>query len=523
MAEHEKAMVFVCPHLGSAHDPRTPLDFATSSNRCYAGKSSKRVSQTQQNQLCLTRACIECPIYQDPPLADTMDVIDTLDPDQAFLAQYREARDRGRFSRRLKDGFDARTWVLSVLVLLWIGAIAYFIWFLLLRNSSPADNVVIVEPTITLTYTPSLTPTITLTRDPSITPEATDTPTHNDTPVTAAVEAAVEVTIPPTDTPVPTDTSLPTDTSTPTHTPSPTRTSTRTPTNTVPPTATDTALPTETSTPTSTDTPTSTLTYTPSHTSTFTETPTITLTPTSTFTPSLVPPATSEFTLTPLPPPASEDEVLAVMEQIMNDYGVNFLAQGEWQPTNVQEVIQFYGYLAAIQQAFRITAENLHYFNRISDSISPTDYFRSQFDSTSIVIDFTSITPNVYGVRTLTVDNTGGERDYMLQVSPEGMTDSFGIAREIGFIMNDMLGSAPQQDFQQMLGGSWEVQNPVPSEGYTGYESLFPGGQISLTSDFKDTFGRMLTGQLSPEVSSPRYNFMLDYLPKWSAALEAIQ
>jgi hypothetical protein len=156
---------------------------------------------------------------------------------------------------------------------------------------------------------PTPTPTPTLTQNfggtPTPTPTqnfgGTPTPTPNGNPGCGVIDFTAVVLCQPPVTPTPTPTRTPGPTPTPTRTPGPTPTPTRTPgpTPTPTPTKTPTPTPTKTPTPTPTKTPTPTPTKTPTPTPTKTPTPTPTKTPT--LTPTKTPTPTPTKTPTPTP------------------------------------------------------------------------------------------------------------------------------------------------------------------------------------------------------------------------------
>jgi hypothetical protein len=223
----------------------------------------------------------------------------------------------------------------------------------------------------------------------------------------------------------------------------------------------------------------------------------------------------------PVPAPRSEDDVYALLLSITEDYGIEFAYPLEWQPTTVQEVMLFNDYLTVIDRAFQQCAHYLHYFSRAPQDMTPEQFFRQHFDRANIRIDRVTEDVGVYGTRLLLI-NEFGEQVYMLQVAPNAMTATFPIVRELGHIMNDLLDSVPVEDFKVGLGGSQQGDVWQPGMGYAGYEALFPGATISVSEDYEDTFGRMLTGELSLDVASERYLFMLDNLPGWLVALRSL-
>ncbi len=153
-----------------------------------------------------------------------------------------------------RSGCSANFGIVSLLALLGIG----FLIFYIALGSQANRTYPNVFVTFTLTPTPTSTPTNTPTNTPSPThtPSPTNTAAPTNTPTPPPTEQSAEVPIEeetPTVTPTPSITSTPTETSTPSITPTPTETGT--PTQTETPTATATPSNTPTPSPTATSTP----------------------------------------------------------------------------------------------------------------------------------------------------------------------------------------------------------------------------------------------------------------------------
>lgn len=383
-----------------------------------------------------------------------------------------------------------------------------------LSPSATASNTATDTPTAT--QRPSNTPTDTVTATETLSPSATASNTATDT-----ATATQTLTATPSNTA--TDIPSPTASNTATNTLTATQTLSATPTSTATSTTTPTLTPSVTNTPTSTDTP--TLTATATNTATYTPSPSFTPFPTLTSTPSptlsgtltLVPPASpaSPFTNTPRPQPSSAEDINQIILRIQETYGIVFAVPEEWQASSANELITFYGYLINIEVTLARAAETLHYISRSPAEMPPETLFRAVF-SDRILIDRTEQNIQPTGVQTLVVQQDG-ESEYIIQVSAPGMTNAFPLLRELAFIFNESRNGEPLRIFRAELGAN-EGAIYTPGAGYNGFEYLFPNA-FSPYEDFKDTFARVLNGDLSLDVSPTRYAFMIEYIPRWVEAM----
>ncbi len=227
-----------CPYLGRESDPGTSAAFPSEWNCCHHALPVVAVQLSYQQDFCLSRKFVDCPVYKrgqkDIPLPSEL-----------------------RFDHQRKGQLGVLGGV--VLSFLLIGLVIAGVWLLGRAGINP--------------FKPAPTPTWT---DTVAAPTSTSLPT-NTLP-------------PPTMTPLPPMNvktamaflTLAARTTTQTWIFTPTKTATATRTSTPAPTATRTSTPTSTATRTSTSTPTATRTSTPTLTATRTSTPTLTATRTST-------------------------------------------------------------------------------------------------------------------------------------------------------------------------------------------------------------------------------------------------
>lgn len=233
-----------------------------------------------------------------------------------------------------------------------------------------------------------------------------------------------------------------------------------------------------------------------------------------------MPPTVPVNTATPTirPQPTSAEELAALLESITTTYGIGFAIPEEWQPASIDQLFELYSYLLNIEASFEQAAVLLHYFSRATDDVSPQAFFNELYGALSITIDRTTQPLAPSGAQTLVVENEAIDAQYILQLSPQGMSMGFPILRELAFIMNNALGNAPLAQFSEQLGGGTVGETYQPGLGYPGNESLFPYA-FTAQADFQDALARMLSGQLSPSASPERYAFFVERLPFWVEAL----
>ena len=80
--------------------------------------------------------------------------------------------------------------------------------------------------------------------------------------------------------------------------------------------------------------------------------------------------------------------------------------------------------------------------------------------------------------------------------------------------MNEQLDDQLLVDFETVLAAQTNNGVYTPAQGYLGFATYFPNA-FNVYEDFKDTFGRVLANELSLDVSSERYSFVVEYLPTW--------
>jgi LysM repeat protein len=58
-----KMIEYICPYLGTNRDSNTAMAFASSENYCFRSKMSLKIDLTQQDEYCLNKAYLQCPIF----------------------------------------------------------------------------------------------------------------------------------------------------------------------------------------------------------------------------------------------------------------------------------------------------------------------------------------------------------------------------------------------------------------------------------------------------------------------------
>lgn len=220
----------ICPFLGLRYDRETVTDFASAANHCHRSPHPRAVELDYQEQICLTRAYLTCPIYlqagpNQPPAAAPLPIRRPAAATTSVPAE--PARANRTFRLLLYFG----------LVILFAALIGLFGLLRILDWPGPGDMVPsetpageflpTIAPTEGPTALPSLTaappsPTATWTATPTTTPTATETATATPTSTWTSTVVPPTATEPP---PSPTETAaLPTDTPAaglPTETPTP--------------------------------------------------------------------------------------------------------------------------------------------------------------------------------------------------------------------------------------------------------------------------------------------------------------